>query len=132
MMAISLLKRLYGMISGSGFLWRLVRNYRVLSDSISAIEATLSNMSAQDRKLPNESEIEMLLKAVSNILKTGVIDIPGVDEMNLALNIDQFSQSFSMSIQDAKSGKYFELPRVRRIKVSEVKEVEVKDESESA
>lgn len=110
MSIMSVLKRVWGLLSGTGFLWKLARNYRVLSDSFGAIEKVLLQMRGDNRKLPSQEQSIVLLQAISNILKTGVIDIPGVDEIEISIGIDQITQQMAIGIKDAKSGKFHEFP----------------------
>lgn len=107
---IPLLSRIWTLISASGFLLKLIRNYSVLSGSFKSIEDVLSFMTSEKRTLPNHIESQILCMAISNILKTGVIDIPGVDEYQIAIGLDQINANMVLSIQDSKSGKYHEIP----------------------
>lgn len=100
------LTALYGLLTGSKFIWKIVRNWSVLSKSFQGVTDILSNMNAEGRSLPNTEETQMLLNAVSNIVKTEIIDIPGLDEYSLAVNLDHFSSSLGISIQDSKNGKF--------------------------
>lgn len=113
---ISLISKIYSLFSGGGFLFKLVRNYSVLSKNCQAIETIINNMIIEDRKLPSQQDSVYLLTAISNILKTGVIDIPGVDEVNLAIGIDSISKNISMSIEDSVSGKFIEIPVIKKVK----------------
>ena len=117
MMILNTLKRIYSLITGSSFLWKLIRHYAVLSAAFKSIESVLQNISAENRKLPTQEESLILLKAISNILKTGVIDIPGVDEYELAMNLDLVGSNMSIGIEDLKTGKYFEVPVMKKIEV---------------
>lgn len=113
-MILNLLKRVYGLLAGSGFLWRLARNYKVLKDSCTTIEQVLQVVSDDKRSLPNEQEAVALLAAVSNILKTGVIDIPGIDEMKISIGLDHMAKNISLSIEDSKTGKFMEIPMIKK------------------
>lgn len=103
------LKFLYTLISGSKLLWKVIRNWRVLSNSLESITNILKNMNADDRHLPNSMESSQLILCFSNILKTGVIDIPGIDEYQISLDLDNFSSSLMLSIEDSKSGKFHDI-----------------------
>ena len=111
---IPVLSQIWAMISGCKFFWKVISNWVVLKDSFVAIENTLKNMQADGRMVPNQDETPILLMSISNILKTEIIDIPGVDEFKIAASIDQLNANFSISIQDAKSGKYFSIPIVKK------------------
>lgn len=115
MTIINVLKRLYGLLTGSSFLWKIVRNYAVLAASFKAIEGVIQSVSQSGRSLPNQDESMILLKAISNILKTGVVDIPGVDEYELAMNLDMVNSNMSLGIEDLKTGKYFEIPAIKKV-----------------
>lgn len=91
-------------------------NWRVLSTAFKAVSDVLTEMHKADRKLPDTNESQALLMAMSNILKTGVVDIPGVDEYQLSLDLDKFSSSLIFSIEDSKTKKYHDLMLVRKEK----------------
>ena len=110
MTILKILQKLYKLITGSSILWKLIRNYAVLSEACGGIENVIKNMTDQGRALPDRDEAMILVKCISNILKTGVIDIPGVDEYELALNLDMINSNMSLGVEDLKSGKYFEIP----------------------
>lgn len=107
---------IYSLITGSKFLWKVVRNWSVLSKSLYAISDTLKKMHAEGRNIPDMTESQILLMALSNVVKTEVIDIPGVDEYSLSLDIDKFSSSLALSIEDSKSGKYHEVTIKKGVK----------------
>lgn len=99
----------YKWITGLKFIWKVARNWSVLSLSLAKISETLKAMHDDSRSLPNATETSEMLLAISNIIKTEIIDVPGVDEYQIALDIDQFSTSLALSIQDTKSGKFHEI-----------------------
>lgn len=100
---------IYKLITGSKFIWKVFRNWAVLSEAFSTISKTLVKIHEEGRKLPDQSESTQLLLCLSNIVKTEIIDIPGVDEYELSLEIDKFSTSLLMSIEDKKSGKFHQV-----------------------
>lgn len=104
------LKGLWALISGSKFIWSIIKNHVVLGDSLKAIEITLTEMRQGDSVVPNHMQAQNLMLAVSNILKTGVIDFPGIDEYEIAIGIDRVSSDMTISLKDSKSGKFHELP----------------------
>lgn len=110
------LTSLYAMFSSSKFIWKLVRNWSILSDSLKCISQTLTAMRNEGRSLPVPAESSQMLLAFSNILKTEIIDIPGLDEYSLSLDIDKFSSSLLLSIEDRKNGKYHELLLKKEVK----------------
>lgn len=111
---IPILSRMWSLITGSKFIWKLIRNWAVLSDSMHAIENTLSNMQKDGRYVPNREESSILLMALSNILKTEIIDMPGVDEYQISLEIDQINSNFQLSIKDSKSEKFLKIPVITK------------------
>lgn len=113
MTLITLLKQI---LTGSAlsFMWKVVRNWGVLSSSLKAISDTLEIMHKDGRNLPNTEETQNLTLALSNIIKTEIIDIPGVDEYELAMGMDHFSNTLMLSIEDQKSGKYHEI-KVKKV-----------------
>lgn len=90
-------------------LWKIVRNWSVLTDALECFSQTLKKMHEEDRYMPDQLESQQLLLALSNIIKTEIIDVPGVDEYELALSIDRFTDTLKLSIEDSKSGKYHQL-----------------------
>lgn len=116
-MSFALLSRVYGLVSGSSIIWKVISNWKILSTSLSSIETVMSNMGAEKRHLPTTEETQILLLACSNILKTKVIDIPGLDEYELAMNLDKASSSLALSIKDSTSGAYHVLPLIKKVKV---------------
>lgn len=100
---------LFGLLSASGFLFKLVKNYAVLKESFQAIENVFKTMQDEKRSLPDHNESIMLMQVSSNILKTGIIDIPGFDEYELSLSIDKYSEALSVSLKDARSEKYHQI-----------------------
>jgi len=112
-----MIQLLSGLFSSTSFIWKLIKNWKVLSDSLKAIENTMHNMSKDGRFVPNMEETPILLHAVSNIIKTEIIDIPGINEYEIALSIDQISSNFVLSIQDAKSEKFYQLPVIKKEEV---------------
>lgn len=113
---IQALKGIWALISGSKLMWNLIRHHVVLTDAFKAIEGVLVQMRQNEISLPNHEQTQILLFAVSNILKTGVIDIPGVDEYEIAIGIDQINSNMMLSIQDSKSGSYHQIPILKKEK----------------
>jgi len=111
---IPIISRLWSLITGSKFIWTLIRNWAVLTDAFSNIEKVLSEMQADGRKVPNQQEASILLMCLSNILKTEIIDMPGVDEYQISLEIDQINSNFQLSIKDAKSEKFLKIPVITK------------------
>ena len=111
---IPLLSRIWSLITASKFLFLLVRHYVVLKDAFTGIESVLTNMTKDARALPTHEETQILCVSVSNILKTGVIDLPGVDEYQLAIGLDNIQANMVLSIQDKKSGKYHTIPVLKK------------------
>lgn len=118
---LAILKRIWGLVASSGLFWKVLKNWTILSESLKGIETVLHNLTEEKRALPNHDEAVTLLHALSNILKTGVIDIPGVDEYKIALNLDEVASSYTISIEDAKNEKYLELPSIKKVPVTENK-----------
>lgn len=103
------LTQIFSIFSGGKFIWKVIRNYRVLSDAVKNISDVLKQMHDAKRATPEANETSVLLLSVSNILKTGVIDVPGVDEYELALGVDQINTNFVLSVKDAKSDKFHQI-----------------------
>ena len=101
--------QLFSLIKGSSFIWKLLSNWKILKDSLTVISDTLKKMHDEGRDLPETSEASQMLLALSNIIKTQVIDIPGVDEYEISIGIDKINTAFMLSIEDAKSSKYHQI-----------------------
>ena len=115
MIIFETLKRIWSLIAGSKTLWNFISHYGVITEALKAIEDVLKNIAAdKSRKLPTQEEAIILTKALSNILKSGVIDIPGVDEYEIAMNLDMVASHLSVSINDKKSGTFIEIPALKK------------------
>lgn len=117
---LSLIKKSFKLVSGSKIIFKLVRHYAVLNESLTCINTVMTNLSNDNRTLPTHAEGHALLIAISNILKTGLIDVPGIDEYDLALKFDYVSEQFALGIADSKSGKYHTLPVLKKVKKKKV------------
>lgn len=103
------LLHIFSFFSASKFIFKLIAHQAVLRASLQAISDVLMEMKKTDRVLPSENEATLLLMGVSNILKTGVVDLPGFDEYELSIQIDRISNGIVLSIQDQKDKKYHDI-----------------------
>lgn len=99
---VGLLLNAWSFINGSAFFWRFVKNYGTLKNSLLAVEAVFQSKDARGDKTPNSEEAQILLQAVSNILKSGLIDFPGVDEYEIGVGLEQLSGQIHLSMTDSK------------------------------
>lgn len=113
---LGLLQTVFGFITGSKIIWKVISNYRILSDTSQAVSTVFHNMHNEDRSSPTQPELVALSQALSNVLKTNIIDIPGFDELELVAAVDRFSGSLVTSMTDAKSGKFHKIV-LKRTKV---------------
>lgn len=107
---IALLSRVWSLVSVSKFFILFIRHRLVLETAFNSISGVLIEMNKEGRALPKHDESQILVMAVSNILKTGVIDIPGVDEYEIAIGLDQINSNMVLSIEDTRSGKFHQIP----------------------
>ena len=107
---IAMLTRLWNIVSISKFFILFISHRLVLEESFKAITSVLTSMNEEERALPKHDESQVLVMAISNILKTGIIDIPGIDEYQIAIGLDQVNQNMMLSIQDTKTGQYHQIP----------------------
>lgn len=107
---IALLSRLWSLVAVSKFFILFIRHRLVLEEAFGSVSEVLAKMNADKRALPDHSESQVLVMAVSNILKTGIIDLPGVDEYQIAIGLDNINQNMVLSIQDSKSGQFHKIP----------------------
>lgn len=92
---------LFGLIKGSSFFWKIIRNFFTLKNSFEAISATIDGIMKSDREMPTAPEMQVILKAFSNIMKTGIIILPGVDDYEVAAFIDKVSGELEISLSDS-------------------------------
>lgn len=111
---IELLKQLGGFITGGGIIWKFIRHYRVLSDSSKAVSQVIQNISNRGDKLPEIHETQIIIQAMSNVLKTGIIDIPGIDEYKISAALDKVNENVAISFEDYTSGQ-FHILRVEKV-----------------
>lgn len=107
--AIQVFSKLWTLISGSRFFWALLKNYGVLKENLRVIGEIITKVMQEGRKTPDCDETNRLLKAVSNILKTEVIDLPEIDEYQLAIKIDEINANLVCELKDTKSDKTFKV-----------------------
>lgn len=103
---MTILMTIWAYIRASGFIWKLIANYKVLSEAVKCIEVNAQAMMSRDSAIPSGEEGQLMLMALSNILKTGIIDLPLVDEYQLSLDLDQITGQMRIAINDSASGKY--------------------------
>lgn len=103
------LKTLFTFISGAKIIWKVIANYRILSDSAKTVNTVFNNVKVRGDSTPNQEEAQALLQAASNVLKTGVIDLPGLDEYELTSTIDRAVGAITTSISDSKNSKYHKI-----------------------
>lgn len=100
----SSLKYLYLFVTGSKYFWRIVRNYAEIKNFCIVISNTITAMHTDKRKSPNMHELSLLLPAISAILRSELIDIPGINEYELALEVDSFAGKLKVAITDTNTG----------------------------
>lgn len=106
---ISLLGSAWSVVKGSRFFWGIIKHYGVLKENLQAIGNVIKAVMESDRKVPSCEEGQILLRAISNILKTQVIDLPGLDEYELAVSIDEITGTLVCQLTDKASSKVFKL-----------------------
>lgn len=88
-------------VMGLSFLWKVVRNMGTLRTAVKAIEDVYKEIEASGRKIPNVEEAQTVLNSLSNILKTGVIDIAGIDDYKIAAGLDEINHNLQLSLKDS-------------------------------
>jgi hypothetical protein len=101
---------LWGFLKGSQFFWNLLRNYGTIKKSLEDVSKIFNEMKNQENKTPNCEQAQVLLKSLSTLLKTGVIDIPGINEYEISMSIDDVSANLVCMITDKKLGKIVNIP----------------------
>ena len=105
MILINLIKKLWGLAMGSKIFFKVIANYGLICETVKLLEDTLANMQREGRKVPNQQEMCDILPKLSELLKTGIIDLPMVDEYSLALDIDHIYSSMQISLRDRTGNK---------------------------
>ena len=104
-----LLTPFFKLFSIGGFFFKIVSNFSILKSSFENISAIFKKMHDENRAVPTEVESVALLQIASDLLKTGIVDIPGFDEYELSMDIDKYANALVLSIEDKKSGKYHDV-----------------------
>lgn len=109
-----LVSKIWDWLSHFQFLWRVLRNWFTLSNAVHDIENVFEEIAKQNRKLPNMGETQVLLNAISNILKTEVIQITGLDDFKVAAGLDEISHSLHLSLTDKVGNPIIQSPQIQK------------------
>lgn len=72
-------------------IWGILRNIGLIISFFKTISATVSGV-ATTKQMPEKDQIKKLLDDAEALLRSGAIDVPGVDEEAIAQALDQIEE----------------------------------------
>lgn len=93
--------KLWTLLKSVPWLWRLVQNWRAFRDLLYAANGMLESARASGG-LPTAEAFDAFMVKVEDLLRTGVIDIPEVDEKILADELYQMRKLMVGSVDDGR------------------------------
>ena len=79
--------------------WTIVKNIGLVIDFVRTVQGVIEGISKRDQKLPSCEETKLLISSVRSLLDKGVIDLPGVDEIEISNIIGQIEDRVVCSIE---------------------------------
>jgi hypothetical protein len=77
--------------------WTVIKNLRTIISFFGVLKELIVKVS-QGKRLPDCQETHELLQAVENLLDSGVIDIPGVDEKQISAALKEIESQWTCKI----------------------------------
>ncbi len=77
--------------------WTVIKNLRTIISFFGVLKELIIKV-AQGKRLPDCQETHELLQAVENLLDSGVIDIPGVDEKQISAALKEIESQWTCKI----------------------------------
>lgn len=71
-------------LSGTKWIYKLLRNFGVLKKVFLNVETVAKAMISRHDPTPNCQEVKLLLEALELVFRNELIDIPGVDEVEIS------------------------------------------------
>lgn len=79
-----LFSQFFALLSGAKWFWAILNNWGAIRKILSDVESVGKGMLSRHSTLPSCDETKLLLDAVKILFERGLIDLPGVDESNIA------------------------------------------------
>jgi len=102
---LSIFPKIWALLNGSAFFWKALRNYGKIKNLFEVVSQVLNDMHARGDSLPDCNETSKLASVFSEAFKADIIDLPYLDEYQLALVLDKINANLVCSIEDKKTGK---------------------------
>lgn len=83
-------------------LWPILKNVGLVIDTFKIISSVITGISKRDVKMPNCEEAKILLGQVRKLLDSGVIDVPGIDELEVSAVLGQIETRLVCTIDNAE------------------------------
>lgn len=77
--------------------WTVLKNIKVFIGFFNILKRLITNM-ATGKKMPECTETKELFDAVQNLLDSGAIDIPGVDELAISQALKDIEAQWTCKI----------------------------------
>lgn len=78
-------------------LWKVISNLKTIISFFNVLKNLIVKVS-EGKRLPDCQETHELLGAVENLLDSGVIDIPGVDEQKISSALKEIESQWTCKI----------------------------------
>ncbi|MEO8839789.1 MAG: hypothetical protein ABI351_13895 [Herbaspirillum sp.] len=91
---------IFSLIKSPGLFWKVISNWHVIISIINDTEGVIDEMVKAKRVLPDPQECGTIAHCASEFLKIGLINVPFIDDYQLAVEIDNFSASLKVGVKD--------------------------------
>ncbi len=78
-------------------LWKVISNLKTIISFFNVLKSLIIKVS-QGKRLPDCQETHELLSAIENLLDSGVIDIPGVDEKQISEALKEIESQWTCKV----------------------------------
>lgn len=73
-------------------LWPILKNIGFVIDFFRTMQVVLVDVSKRPTKIPSCEETRLILRSTRELLERGIIDVPGVDELEIAKILGQIEE----------------------------------------
>ena len=90
------------MISILTGIWPIIKNIGLVIDFFKVVKSVFQSVASRDVKIPNCDETKLLIDQLRKLLDSGVIDVPGVDEKEIAGVLGQIEERLVCVVDKAQ------------------------------
>ena len=88
-----------GVLSALPKLWPIIKNIGLVLDFFQVVKKIFGDVSARPTKMINCEEGKLLIEQTRKLLDSGIIDVPGVDEKEIAGVLLQIEERLVCTIE---------------------------------